>query len=293
MMSSENTEISSIGIHTLPLFNITNSINSNNKKYLGIVLGSQSTNVLTISISFEIIVEQGQIDIKFLKDRIELFSKILPDLRPVGFYQILNDSEPNSQTVSYGNQILDILQQDSLIYLIINSYNIQSKNFLSGFQYFKNYDRSDKLSISILSDNIENISISTINNHQNYFTNDQSKSEEAIKNIDLQDYKTHLNISLNQLSLRVATLVNYLLSDKQQNYSLLKAIELNNLIAQLVKQINCMKSKKNNDNDYAEKYLSSELSLLTSHLSILDKLKYQINYNMSKSALKSRKQGIY
>lgn len=252
------------------MFSMAGSVDDVNK--VGVLLGTSDSESIQVATSFEIVAKyqdnQVIVDKQFYDSRLQQFKVVMPHLEKVGVYQIAPG--PSSTT----KQLAEQLGSDLVI--IINHHLMDNKEFVKSFY------KSQLVNSTIVSDEIENISINTITKHQQY----TQTHKLDLNGVNLQEYKQTLMTSVNQLADEVQSILEYCDSNHRENVA--KSIEINNLIGQLVKKINYLKSHNDKIADIDsinEKLISNELTLMTTQLLSIDKLKHQINSNITKIAL--------
>lgn len=263
----------SVRVHSLALFGISGSASSSR---VGVLLGQNDRDSVQVVTSFELQVSNNSdgltvIDQEFYNTRLHQFKTVLPHLEKVGIYHVV-DANVNSSPIIQ-QSLCQQLHADLL--LVVNNANSNNKEFV------KSYYKSELVNSNIVSDEIETISINTISKHQHY-----SQDRKLDLNlIDLSDYKQTISTSVDQLHHRVESIIAYCNSNRSQRADLSSTIEVNNLIGQLVKKINYLKTnheKIQDPNEVNEKLLSNELSLITTQLLALEKLRSQIDQNAIK-----------
>ncbi|CUM57058.1 uncharacterized protein AC631_05986 [Debaryomyces fabryi] len=294
------SDISTVQLHSIALFNLSDHITRQEKSKFGILLGTTDKTTITVTTSFELLFDNDlDISTEFLKKRLDQFNAVLPQYTMVGFYQLINEQDPNSATLSVLRQLQDYqkrtsVQEKHLIFTLINMGKFHNAEGAEPFKSFLHENRSLPLRTSILANETENIATSTIVNHPNYFSSEISRDANDINNdFKLDKHNEELSVSVNQLHAKVESIIKYLQHRPKDNESknLEQEIKTHNLIGHLSSKIVSFQ-RNHASGDHSVQLQATQLSLLTAQLLALDNLKSQIAKNIIRFSIHTNPQSI-
>lgn len=262
----------SISIQSLALFSISKSLS--NKSTIGVLLGTKSDSAIEVHITFELVTSGSLIDLDFYNKRLQQYLTVSPEYEKLGIYKISGSTEPDESTI----ELASMVNSSVLLMVSDNIGALSSPSFIKGFY------NSQPITTIIQSEEIENITLATIIKYNKYYNNQGHKQTNFFS---ANDSKKNLLSSVDQLLKKVEQIVQYC----DSNHGVIevhKCVELNNMIGQLVRKLQNLKTSDAPASDETDRLLSNELALLTKKFSLLDKYRNQANSNMAMISLPHR-----
>lgn len=284
--------IETVLIHPVALLNVSDHATRELKSTIGILLGSITDTIATVNTSFEILTKDGLVDYEYLIARYEQFVTIFPQYKVVGMYQISHQpprglsviQEVTSTISSFQggfSTINDRLHLHDMVVTIFNRQMLLKEGGTTRIYQSYSYPDNAPIKTIISPSESEVIATSTVV-HNKIYSDSTSKSETFANDLSVEQHTQNLALSATQLKEKIYKIVNYLEQAKTTNLD--DRISINNLITHLANKLALLRESGREDDEQVRLRLgSTELSLLTKELALIDGVRTSLYKKMLQS----------
>lgn len=228
-----------VQVQALTLYAISDQISRNSCSY-GMLIGTQTDNLIRVKDAFELKFDNGSIDFAYTSKRLALLQTVSPSLEWVGLFTIDGRSIPDA----IWSQFLQ-----STVPTICLTFHPEMKKILCLHSITR-----EALPVAVVAEETEEIATSTIHSHYNY-TNEEPELT--------QENEESLALSLQQLERKVHSIL------AKETYS----AETERKLVHLANKLSNYQGEPSD----AYQLFSSQLSLLTNQLSTVGAARELVN----------------